>query len=69
MTLETARLRLRRWRESDRDKFAMMNAHPEVMHDYGAPVSRAESDAKFNRYTSAFEDHSFGRWLVESTGG
>ena len=46
-----------------------MNAHPEVMHDYGGPISRADSDAKFDRYTSAFEEHGFGRWLIETPAG
>jgi RimJ/RimL family protein N-acetyltransferase len=41
----TARLRLRRWRESDREPFAALNADPEVMEHFAAPLSRAESDA------------------------
>ena len=69
MELETERLRLRYWLESDRDAFAMMNAHPEVMHDYGGPISRADSDAKFDRYAEAFDQHGFGRWLVETASG
>ncbi len=69
MELETERLRLRNWLESDRDAFATMNAHPEVMHDYGGPISRIDSDAKFDRYAEAFDQHGFGRWLVETASG
>ena len=67
--LKTQRLRLRSWQPQDTDAFARMNAHPEVMHDYGGPISRADSDAKFDRYTSAFEEHGFGRWLIETPAG
>ena len=69
MKLETGRLTLRDWSESDRDSFAMMHAHPGVMHDYGGPISRADSDAKFDRYAQAFDQHGFGRWLVETASG
>lgn len=67
--LEAPRLHLRSWRPEDSDAFATMNAHPEVMRDYGGPISRADSDAKLERYTSAFEATGFGRWLVESAAG
>ena len=67
--LKTTRLRLRKWLVSDRDAFTEMNAHPEVMNDFGRPLTRAESDAKFNRYVGAFENHNFGRWLIETYNG
>ena len=67
--LKTDRLHLRSWREEDLHPFAAMNAHPEVMLDYGGPLSRADSDAKLKRYAAAFEEHGFGRWLVETPGG
>ena len=41
--LRTSRLSLRRWRESDREPFAAMNADPEVMRWFPAPLDRAES--------------------------
>lgn len=68
-SVTTARLQLRPWREADRDAFAAMNAHPQVMHDYGGPITRAASDAKFDRYASAFEALQFGRWLIETPAG
>ncbi len=57
LALKTDRLRLRVWTENDRDAFAMMNAHSEVMHGYGGPIGRADSDVKFDRYSNAFERH------------
>lgn len=67
--LETPRIRLRCWRETDREVFAALHAHPEVMQDYGGPLDRLESDKKFERYGAAFERHGFGRWAVETLGG
>ncbi len=67
--LETHRLRLRNWRESDRDAFAALNAHPEVMADLGGPIDRAASDRKLDGYISAFEEHGYGRWLIEDHAG
>jgi RimJ/RimL family protein N-acetyltransferase len=59
------RLRLRSWRDADRDAFAALNADPDVSRDLGGPLDRAESDAKLNRYMATFEHDGFCRWLVE----
>ena len=53
--IETARLILRPWREADRAPFAALNADPEVMAHFPAPLSRAESDATVDRLAAAFE--------------
>ncbi len=50
--IETPRLILRRWRESDREPFARMNADPRVMEFFPACLSRAESDALIDRVRS-----------------
>jgi RimJ/RimL family protein N-acetyltransferase len=63
--IETPRLILRPWRDADRAAFAAMNADPEVMHDFPAPLSRAESDAKLDRYQANIERLGYGRWLIE----
>jgi ribosomal-protein-alanine N-acetyltransferase len=47
--IETPRLILRPWRESDREPFARMNADPRVMEFFPACLSRVESDALFDR--------------------
>jgi len=46
-----------------------MNADTEVMLDLGGPISRADSDAKLDRYAAAFHQHGFCRWAVDSRGG
>src|SRR5262245_14721032 len=69
MLLETPRLRLRCWRESDRDAFAALHADPDVMLDYGKLLDRTESGMKFDRYAAAFERHGVCRWAVESRDG
>lgn len=67
-SLSTERLVLRRWREDDRDSFAEMNAHPEVMEDLGGPICRTDSDKKLDRYVEAFENFGFSRWVIERRG-
>jgi RimJ/RimL family protein N-acetyltransferase len=69
VTIETRRLRLRCWRRADQETFAELNADPEVMLDLGGPFSRAESDAKLDRYTAAFRRHGFCRWAIDSRSG
>lgn len=66
--LYTERLILRRWRDSDRETFARMNADPEVMRFFPAPLSRAESDAFVDRIERHFDEHGFGLWAVEVPG-
>lgn len=65
MELRTERLVLRRWRDSDRDAFARMNADPEVMRFYPAPYSRKESDAMVDQAERQFEQLGYGLWAVE----
>jgi RimJ/RimL family protein N-acetyltransferase len=69
MIIDTPRTRLRCWRESDRDAFADLNAHPVAMRDLGRPLDRAQSDAKLDRYVAAFKRHGFTRWAIESRAG
>ena len=69
MVIDTPRIRLRCWQQADREAFAAMNVHPEVMRDLGGPLSRAMSDEKLDRYVAAFRRFGFCRWAVESRGG
>jgi len=64
--IETERLRLRRWRDGDREAFAALNAHPDVMRDLGGPLDRRRSDEKLDRYAAAFDQLGFGRWALET---
>lgn len=67
--LQTPRLRLRCWRESDCEAFAAMNADLEVMQDLGGPLNRTESDLKLDRFAAAFDHHGFGRLVIEDLRG
>ncbi len=67
--IETARVRLRPWRESDRAPLAAMHSDEEVMADYGGPLARADSDAKLDRYAAAFETYGFSRLVLEGLDG
>jgi len=66
-TLRTPRLTLRSWRSEDRAAFAQLNADPEVSRDLGGPLTRAESDAKFERYRATFARHGFSRLAIEDS--
>jgi RimJ/RimL family protein N-acetyltransferase len=69
MRIETARTVSRPWRETDRGALAAMLADPRVMWDYGGPLSRAESDAKLDRYARAYARHGYSRWALEGKAG
>lgn len=66
--IETGRLLLRRWRDSDREPFAALNADPLVMEHFPATLSREESDALVDRIEAGFEQNGFGLWAVEASG-
>ena len=58
--LETPRLVLRSWEERDREPFRRMNADPQVMEYFAAPLTPAESDAMIQRIEAHMERHGFG---------
>jgi RimJ/RimL family protein N-acetyltransferase len=61
----TDRLRLRGWRDSDREPFARINRDPLVMEFFPAPLSAPESSVLFDRIESHFVQHGFGLWAAE----
>ena len=63
--LRTDRLVLRRWRHSDREPFAAMNADPEVMEHFPTTLSRAESDALVDRLDACCGELGYGFWALE----
>jgi len=63
--LRTDRLYLRRWRTTDLQPFATLNADPRVMEHFPDPFSCEESDALAARIEDHFEQHGFGLWAVE----
>lgn len=67
--IETARLILRSWRDADRAPFAALNADPEVMRYFPAPLSREESDALADRVVAAMAARGWGWFAVEVKDG
>ncbi len=65
--LTTRRLLLRQWRDADLVPFAALNADPEVMRYFPAPLTREQSDALADRARSAIEERGWGLWAVEHT--
>ena len=63
--IDTPRLRLRQWRESDREPFASMNADPEIMEFFESTQSRAASDASINSWQGQFAANGWSNWAVE----
>ncbi len=63
--LETERLLLRQWQQSDYPAFAKMNADPAVMEFYPNTLSREESDAMANKIENLIAKHGWGFWAVE----
>lgn len=66
--LSTERLLLRAWRDDDLAPFAALNADPEVMRHFPAPLDRAGSDAVAARNRASFAERGFGLWAVEVPG-
>ncbi|MEX0168790.1 GNAT family N-acetyltransferase [Streptomyces sp. LMG1-1-1.1] len=61
--LITDRLILRRWRDSDLEPWAAMNADPEVREHLGDLLSREQSDASVARFEADFDRRGYG-WLA-----
>jgi ribosomal-protein-alanine N-acetyltransferase len=58
--LETERLILRRWKDSDREPFAAMNADPRVMEFFPDTLTREESDQLIENIENHFDNRGFG---------
>ncbi|GAA3066709.1 hypothetical protein GCM10020254_07890 [Streptomyces goshikiensis] len=66
--LHTDRLLLRRWRESDLEPWAAMNADPEVREHLGEPLTREQSDAVAALMRAEFEERGLRVVGARSTG-
>ena len=66
--LETNRLVLRQWLDSDAPQFAKLNANPEVMKYFPKTLDRLESDAAIDRYKSVIARQGWGFWAAELKG-
>lgn len=66
--LRSDRLILRRWRDSDRNAWAALNADPETMHMLPATLTREEADAMIDTMEARFDEQGYGLWAVEVPG-
>ena len=66
--IRTPRLLMRRWQHRDRAPFADINADPEVMRYFPAPLTREQSDALVDRIEEHFDEHGYGLWALEVEG-
>jgi RimJ/RimL family protein N-acetyltransferase len=64
-TLSSGRIRLRRWRDEDREAFAAMNSDARVMEFFRSSLSRAESAAMVDCIQKDFSERGFGLWAIE----
>jgi RimJ/RimL family protein N-acetyltransferase len=67
--LVTDRLTLRQWRDADLPLFAALNADPEVMRYFPAPLTRTQSDEFAGYVHETIERQGWGLWAVEVTDG
>lgn len=63
---DTARLRLRQWKATDRAPFAALNADLEVMAHFPFPLPRADSDALAERCEALIAERGWGFWATEA---
>lgn len=65
--LETARLRLRRWRREDVDAYARISADPQVLRyiSPGAPLTRDQTEGAIEALERHWGEHGFGHWAAE----
>lgn len=63
--IRTERLLLRRWRASDREPFAALNADPVVREFLQGTISREASDAFVDRIEAHWDTAGWGLWAVE----
>ncbi|HEY3737097.1 MAG TPA: GNAT family N-acetyltransferase [Jatrophihabitans sp.] len=65
MEIRTDRLLMRRWRDSDREPFAALNADPEARRYFPSTLSREVSDADIDSYEEKWERNGVGLWALE----
>ena len=63
--LNTKRLRLRQWQQTDLKPFAAINADPQVMEFYPKLMSEEESNQTAERFQDLIEQNGWGFWAIE----
>lgn len=65
MQLETSRLLLRRWRDTDIPPFAQINSDERVMEFYSSKLSYDETVSMVERIELSFDMDNLGLWALE----
>lgn len=65
LNLETKRLRLRRWKAADVKPFAALNACPNVMRHFPAPLTLDQTKEFIAAAEAHFSRENFGLWATE----
>ena len=68
LVLQGPRVLLRSWRATDRAPFAALNADPQVMEHFPAPLTTAQSDAMIARAQALLDERGWGSWALEIGG-
>ena len=63
--LETSRLILRNWKDTDLEPYAQLNLDPSVMEHFPSLMSLDESEQSVGRVIKHFEVNDFGLWAAE----
>ncbi len=63
--LRTARLRLRQWQTQDLQPLIELNADPQVMRYFPAPLYPHQSKALFKHCQHFMNQHGWGVWVLE----
>lgn len=66
--IETARLRLRPWREADKPVFHALVNTPRMMEHFGGPAPQAKHDAIIDKQIDQQARHGHCMWAVELRG-
>jgi RimJ/RimL family protein N-acetyltransferase len=67
--LETSRLRLRQWRDSDVEEWVQMGADPRVMEFFPSLESREKAEAGAQRLRERLEQNGYGWWVIDVKDG
>ena len=65
LNLETDRLMLRQWIETDFEGFCEMNADPEVMRYFPSTLNESECNDFISKMSSLIRERGWGFWAVE----
>jgi RimJ/RimL family protein N-acetyltransferase len=63
--LETLRLLLRQWQDSDREPWAALCSDPEVMEFLSSPRDRATSDSAIDKWQARIDEQGWSFWALE----